>query len=191
MGRGIGGSTLSSLTARKAALDKTRRALSPDAERGAPQAPRRAQPTAQPPPQAPAADPEGQRQRMLKAGGEFLQQRGAQARGQVPRQPQPTVERVSTRPGAGDTFVDRVKELGAEKRNIETQFFRLAGREGTPRELSVFRARMEVERQLNRVPTETELLNYLARPANFPALTQPAVERSPRGAQLGAPTEGQ
>ncbi len=197
MGRGSGGSTLSNLASRRAALNKTRQALNPDTERGGPQAPTRANPSPPPVPaqqiQAPERRAGEVRQQMLNEAGDFLQDQGAKRRGQAPREAQPAVSGAqTTRPSAADTLVDRVESLGATKRPVETQFFRLAGREGTPRELSVFRARLEIERQLNRVPTETELLMFMARPRNFPALTQQAIEPSPQGAELGpAPTGAQ
>ena len=193
MGRGGGGSTLQNLASRKAALDRTRQSLNKDTERGGPQAPTRTNPSPPPVPAQATGDPAqggSDRTALLKQAGEFLNKTGAQQRGQEPRPNEPAVQLETTRPGAGDTLVDRVKSLGAEKRPVETQFFRLAGREGTPRELSVFRQRLEIERQLGRVPTETELLMHMAKPRNFPALTQQAIEPSLPGSAIApAPSE--
>lgn len=188
MGRGGGGSTLQNLASRKAALNRTRQALNKDTERGGPQAPTRTNPSPPPVPAQATGEPQQQpgndRVALLQQAGEFLQVQGARSRGQEPRTAEPSVQLETTRPGANDTLVDRVKSLGAESRPVETQFFRLAGREGTPRELSVFRQRLEIERQLGRVPTETELLMHMARPRNFPALTQQAIEPSLPGSTV-------
>ena len=180
MGRAGAGSTLSSIAARQRQLAATRKQLTGDT--GAP-AGGRARGNVPPPPQAPA-EPSGDdsRQQMLTQADEFLQQRGAQARGQVPRTREPVVQRVSTRPGPNDTLADRVDALGAAKRPVETQFFRLAGREGTPRELALFNARLTLERQLNRPPTETELRMWIARPSSIGPITNPVVERGAPGA---------
>lgn len=190
---GGGGSTLAHNDSRRRQLLRTRKNLGMDVERGAPQAPTRTQPQPVPPPQAPAQPPAGQRagntrEAMLQQVSEFLGQRRGQRRGEAPRPQQPPVEAISTRPGPTDRLAPRIDQLGATNRPIETQFYRLAGRQGTPREIAIFRSRLELERQLQRPPTETELRVWMARPASLGALVEPAVERPERGpARPGAP----
>ena len=180
MGRGGAGSTLSSLASRQRQLAATRKQLTGD---NVPQAPTRTQPQPVPPPAAPAEQRGGDQPQMAEEVTEFLRQRGAQARGQVPRTQEPAVQRISTRPGPTDTLADRVDQLGAANRPVETQFFRLAGREGTPREIALFNARLTLERQLNRPPTETELRMFIARPSSIERITSPVVERETLGTE--------
>ena len=71
---------------------------------------------------------------------------------------------------------ERVEQLGAGQRPIETQFYRLAGRMGGPRELALLSARLELERQLGRVPTEREMRTYIARPEAIGPVFSPAAE---------------
>lgn len=176
--RSGGGSTVASNTARSRALMATRKRLNADTERGGPQAPTRTQPQPVPPPQAPAQQPAGgDRAAMLTQTEEFLSQQGARRRGQMPPSTnQRPIQPVSARPGATDRLTEQVAQLGAEGRATETQFFRLAGREGTPRELSIFRGRLELERQLNRPPTESELKMWMARSSSLGPIINPVVE---------------
>ncbi len=181
--RGGGGSTLSNLNSRRRQLLRTRKDLSMDVERGGPQAPTRTQPQPVPPPQAPAQPQEGgDRDGMLRQAADFIEGQRAQRQGAVPRPQQRPVQRVSVRPGVSTRLTERVDQLGATDRPLETQFFRLAGREGTPRELSIFRGRLELERQLNRSPTESELLGWMMRPSSLGPLINPAVEPTVPGA---------
>jgi len=60
-------------------------------------------------------------------------------------------------------MVPRLQEWGAEKLSPEMQFYRIAGRNPSPRELAVFSSRIELERELGRVPTRSELKAYIAR----------------------------
>jgi hypothetical protein len=125
---------------------------------------------------------------MLQQIRDFTTQQQARAQGAAPRQQEERpVQRVSTRPGPADRLGERIDELGAADRPIETQFFRLAGREGTPREISIFRARLELERQLNRPPTERELRGWMMRPASLGTLVQSAIEPLTQGTAPGAP----
>lgn len=186
-GGGGGGSTLSSMTSRRRQLQQTRKDLSMDVERGGPQAPTRTQPQPVPPPQAPAQPSDGGRDGMLKKSADFIEGQRAQRQGAVPRTQQPAVQRVSVRPGPTTRLTERIDQLGAAERPLETQFFRLAGREGTPRELSIFRGRLELERQLNRPPTEKELMGWMMRPGSLGPLVNPAVEPTVPGAIPEAP----
>lgn len=188
----MGGSAIGNMAARRAALMANRKRLSGGAERGAPQAPTRTQPQAPPlSPQQPETAPQ---QGDQAVGGdvptdeeaqqqvvEFLQTRGAQAQGQgvAPRR---TIEGVDMRPGAEGPLLDeRIRQLGAVNRPPETQFFRIAGREPTPRELSLFNARMTLERQLKRPPTANEMRSFITRASSIAPLFSPAVERSGAG----------
>ena len=186
---GGGGSTLSNLTQRSRQLQQTRKDLGMDVERGAPQAPTRTQPQPVPPPQQPAQPRAvgGNRAAMLQRVGEFITQQRARGQQATPRPQERPVERVSARPGPTDRLGERIERLGAAERPIETQFFRLAGREGTPREIAIFRARLELERQLNRPPTELEFLGWMARPASLGTLAQSAIEPPVQETSLGAP----
>lgn len=196
----MGGSTLGNLAARRAALQANRKRLSGSADRGAPQAPTRAQP--QPPPLSPqqpqTAPTDGQQpaggeiptdEQALEQVGEFLQTTGAQAqnRNVTPRR---TIEGVNARPGAeGPLIGERIKKLGVANRPPETQFFRIAGREPSPRELALFNARLMLERQLNRPPTVNEMRTFIARGSAIAPLFSPAVERSGAGV-AGPPPKG-
>ncbi len=194
----MGGSVIGNLSNRRRALLASRKQLSGSADRGAPQAPTRAQP--QPPPPSPqqpeSAPPAGQPaggeiptdEQALEQVGEFLQTTGAQAqnRNVTPRR---TVEGVNARPGAeGPLIGERIKQLGAANRPPETQFFRIAGREASPRELALFNARLMLERQLNRPPTVNEMRTFIARGSAIAPLFSPAVERS--GAGVAGPPPG-
>lgn len=174
---GGGGSTLANLSSRRRQLLQARKGLNLDTERGGPQAPTRTQPQPVPPPQQPAQAQEGgDRSAMLRQIGEFVTQQRAQRQGAAPRQPERPVQGVPTRPGPMDRLGERIEQLGAAARPVETQFFRLAGREGTPREIALFRSRLELERQLNRPPTEREMRMWMARPASLGTLVQSAIE---------------
>ncbi len=199
----MGGSTLGNLAARRAALQANRKRLTGGADRGAPQAPTRAQP--QPPPLSPqqpqTAPTDGQPaggqpadgeiptdEQALEQVGEFLQTTGAQAqnRNVTPRR---TVEGVNARPGAeGPLIGERIKQLGVANRPPETQFFRIAGREPSPRELALFNSRLMLERQLKRPPTVNEMRTFIARGSAIAPLFSPAVERS--GAGVAGPPPG-
>jgi hypothetical protein len=59
---------------------------------------------------------------------------------------------------------EALNEVLGETATPQIQFFRLAGRPASPRELSIFNARIELERQLGRVPTLQELKGYISTP---------------------------
>lgn len=192
-GGGGGGSTLANLARRRQQLQQSRKALGMDVERGAPQAPTRTQPQPVPPPQAPAqpTQPQGGNDRaaMVAQVQQFIQQRRGQRRGEAAQPQRRPVEGISTRAGPDVRLTERIDQLGAAKRPVETQFYRLAGREGTPREIAIFRGRLELERQLKRPPTETELRNWMTRPASLGAVVNPAVEPAAQErVPLGSPT---
>lgn len=196
MGRGGSGSTLANLAKRRAQLQASRQALGLDTERGAPQAPNRTMPNPPPPPQAPAdvapADNPNDPNAMLAKVEAFIGQHGQSSQGAAPVQaPTSPVENIPTRPTVTDTMADRIDQLGATTRTPETQFYRLSGREGTPREIAIFSARMSLERQLNRPPTESELMLYIARPTGMmEGLSNPVLERPAQPATIQPPTGG-
>ena len=195
----MGGSVLSNLANRRRALVASKKQLTGGADRGAPQAPTRVQPQPPPPsPQQPQTAPANGQQpaggevptdeEALEQVGEFLQNTSAQTQGRnvAPRR---TIEGVNARPGAeGPLIGERVKQLGAANRPPETQFFRIAGREPSPRELALFNARLMLERQLKRPPTVNEMRTFIARGSAIAPLFSPAVERS--GAGVAGPPPG-
>lgn len=186
-----GGSSLGAMGRRAALLRKQSKLLTGGAERGAPQAPTRAIPQPPPPPRAPAqerppaqaggqeAAPQaegGTREERLAQTEEFLKNVGSQMQGQVPPPDEARIQDASIRQDQTTTLRDRLQQLGASERSLETQFFRLAGRMGSPNELSLLSSRLDVERQLNRPPTQTEFRNFIARPGSVGPLFGPAVE---------------
>lgn len=186
-----GGSSLGAMGRRAANLRKQSKLLTSGAERGAPQAPTRANPQPPPPPAAPAqeraqaqaggqegAPPEegGTRAERLAKTEELLKNVGSQMQGQVPPPDEDRIQDASMRQNQTTTLRDRLQQLGASERSLETQFFRLAGRMGSPNELALLSSRLEVERQLNRPPTQTEFRNFIARPGSVGPLFGPAVE---------------
>ncbi len=201
----MGGSVLGNLASRRAALQAQRKRLTGGADRGAPQAPTRTQP--QPPPPAPpepggqpagqagrqpAGQPEGgdvpTDEEVLEQARELLQSTGAQAQNQQ-QAPRRTLEGVNLRPGAeGPMVSERIKQLGAVNRPPETQFFRIAGREPSPRELALFSVRLMLEKQLKRPPTANEMRTFIAKGSAIAPLFSPAVERS--GAGVAGPPPG-
>jgi hypothetical protein len=190
MGGAPGGSTLGNMARRRAALEKQRKSLTGGAERGAPQAPTRANPQPPPPPSAPAqerAPAQGEPQGEAPAQGSDRAPRKEQAeglldamrasvQGQVPPPRAAPIREEPLRPTPADTLTDRVDQLGAAGRSLEVQFYRLAGRAGGPLELSLLASRLELERQLKRVPTANEVRSYTANPSSLGPLFSPAVE---------------
>ena len=180
---------------------KQRKALTGGADRGAPQAPTRANPNPPPPPQAPAqaapaterrpaqAAPQegaaGGREGMRAQAETFLREVGSQMQGQVAPPKEPAIRDESVRQDQTTTLRERVGQLGATDRSLESQFYRLAGRMGSPRELSMLASRLELERQLKRPPTQTEFKNFIAQPSSLGPLFSPAVERAPSATQQG------
>jgi hypothetical protein len=76
------------------------------------------------------------------------------------------------------SMATRVAETGAQNLTPQEQFYRLAGRSPSPRELSIFSSRMLLEKQLGRPPTQIELRNYIMRPEvvspAYPTVVQPS-----------------
>lgn len=180
MGGAPGGSTLGAMAKRREALMKQRKALTGGAERGAPQAPTRAIPQPPPPPQAPAqeqpsAQGDDRMARRTEAEG-LLDATRAQVQGQVPPPRTAPIRTEAMRPTRTDTLADRVDQLGATGRSLALQFSRLAGREGSPLELSLLASRLELERQLKRPPTANELRSFTANPSSLGPLFSPAAE---------------
>lgn len=175
-----GGSVLGNLAQRRANLQKSKRVLTGGAERGAPQAPTRAIPQPPPPPAAPAADQAPvAREQQLEQAQELLERARGRAQGQTAAPPTAPIEGVDLRPGQQDTLGGRIDQLGATERSLETQFYRLAGRMGSPRELSLFASRLELERQLGRVPTANEFRAYVASPSSLGPALGAVAERAP------------
>ena len=167
-----------------------RKGLTPGAERGAPQAPTRTNPS--PPPistPAPAAAEPARGEPTAQAGDDratrveqaegLLDSMQARTQGQVPKPRTAPIRDVSVRPTQVDTLGDRIDRLGATDRSLETQFRRLAGRAGSPLELSMLASRLELERQLRRPPTSSEMTTFISTPASLGPLFSPAVEGPP------------
>ena len=186
-------STLGGLAQKRKALIAQRNALQGGAGRGAPQAPTREQhippPSPQQPESAPPAggpseegvpSPEMTDEEAQARVEEFLGEKGRQIQGQTPLPDgeRPGIEAVDTRPGIEATLSDRINKLGATGRSIETQFFRLAGREPSPRELMLFQSRLVLERQLGRPPTVKEFQTYTMRSESVGPFFSAAVEQS-------------
>ncbi len=192
----MGQSTLGSLAQRRKALIAQRNSLQGSGERGAPQAPTREQNIPPPSPQQPESAPPAGGPGAAPADGapspemtdeeaqarveEFLGEKGRQIQGQtpVPGGERPGIEAVDNRPGPEARLQDRINNLGAGARSIETQFFRLAGREPSPRELMLFQARLTLERQLGRPPTVNEFKTYTRRTESAGPFFSAAVEQS-------------
>ncbi len=171
MGRG-GDSQLASAGRRRAAAQATAKKLNIGQNEGAPQAPVRQN---QPPGQIPAAeaqqgqDPQVQ---MRAAAEQFLQK--AQRPGADPvSEPQ---ARVTTPPRDERMVTDEAERLGMQGASASQQFYRLAGRMPTPRDLAVFRTVKLLEGQLGRKPTSTELRVALSRPTLLGVSAPAAVE---------------
>jgi len=170
--KGGAGSTLANLAARRRQVQKTREMMgmgergvqpvqrpipgSVPADRPGPTAPRAA------PGAAPGAEtravPDEARRQMVEQTREFLGGLQAGGRG-VPTEARYQPQRPGTEP-----LIPRLQQYGAEGITPEMQFYRLAGRSPSPRELAIFQARIELERQIGRPPTRNELKQYISRP---------------------------
>ena len=182
--RGVPSSHLATIARQRAAVQAARRSLSLGQDRGAPAAPNRAIPNMPPQrvpsgggrPPAPAAGApegaEGQQERMRQKVQEFLSNQQRPNAQPIPEQgldvqaPQPDTVPLS----------EQAARLGATGLSPEQQFYRLAGRLGSPREMAVFRTTVLLEGQLNRRPTANELRAALMRPATlgnaFPSVVE-------------------
>jgi len=94
---------------------------------------------------------------MLDQVRAFLGQVSGGQRGEPPPLVEPTRPQAETAP-----LMERVNALGAQGLSPNEQFYRLAGRPPSPRELTAFNSRMVLEQQLGRPPTVNELRFYLA-----------------------------
>ncbi len=168
------GGQLDHAARRRSQAQRTRKALSIDQERGAPQAPVRQN---QPPGQVPASNGAGEqqgtpRERMAAETERFLQK--AKRPGATPvNQPQANVERPQTQEGM---VTDRAQQLGISGLSTQQQFYRLSGRQPTPRDIAVFRTVLLLEQQLGRKPTSIELRVALQRPTLLGISAPAAVE---------------
>lgn len=165
-----GGGILEQAVTRRARLNKTRRALLGLGERGVPQPQQgppgvvpadKRPPMRVPQPEEPLLEgpPEDVRARMLSSVQDFL------ATQQTGGAPLPREQAVSAAPPSDDVLYTReIRRVRAEREPVATQFSRLAGRPGSPRELAMFQVRLMLEQQLGRPPTEQEILTYISRP---------------------------
>lgn len=58
-----------------------------------------------------------------------------------------------------------LQAANAMNESADTQFYRLAGRPGSPREVAIFQTRMQLEHELGRPPTVNELKSRIAEPS--------------------------
>lgn len=168
-----GGSVLSNLSQSRKKLATTRAEMfSRDAtgrSGGAPSGPPppspppadpRAPVTAPTPEQAasPEANPQQQNDQQLARVQAFLdgQKNGGQA--QIPNQARP----LNTSPNPA-TLTDALQQAQAVNLGPETQFYRIAGRPGSPREIAAFSTRILLEQQLKRPPTREEVATAMSR----------------------------
>ncbi len=174
-GRGLGGQ-MDHAARRRAQAQATRKKLNIGQNEGAPQAPVRQN---QPPGQVPAAEKGEQgaqgaspQEKMLAATQQFFQK--AKRPGVTPvDQPQ---ARVVTPEKDEGMITDKARRLGMGGLSADQQFYRLAGRRPTPRDIAVFQTVQLLEQQLGRKPTATELRAALASPALLGISAPAAVE---------------
>lgn len=175
-GRGLD-STLAAIARRRRTVLATRKQLNIGAESGAPQAPVRQNPPPQTlparnPPQAPSPTGDAQ-ERMLAQTKEFFQK---VVRPQAVPIEQGTGIENATPQVPATPLGQQVDQMGATGLSLEQQFYRLAGRLPSPREMAVFRTTLLLEDQLGRRPTANELRSVLSRPSSLPAAFPSAVE---------------
>lgn len=180
-GGGGAGSIMANLAARRRQLQQSRRAYGlGQGERGVEPTQRPGPPVKTPadprgPQRAPGAVPDEDRAAALRETEEFL---GKMQRGQEPGAPAPKPAPAGPRtaPG-GETMLDqRLRSIRMDRLAPEMQFYALAGRPGSPREIAIFQARLELERQIGRPPTKYELQQYVARPDKISPAFPVAVE---------------
>lgn len=174
-------STLGSLMAQRRRLQASREALGLT-ERGI------KEPMQGPPPKAPADSrgpqtvqqeqfqiPEEQLKTMRAKAEGFLEQMRAGGQGAQGRATQRVVP-VDTTGGNQVKLEERMRRLGAGSLPAEQQFYRVAGRAPSPRELEIFNSRRTLEKQLGRVPTAQELRQYIVRPQSISPAVPTAFE---------------
>lgn len=165
---GGAGSTLSNLAARRRMIQKTRESLFGQGERGV-------EPVQRPIPGSVPAQPKEGRRGAPAAGEAGVSDEARQqmiqetmttmAQMQAGGRPAPAQQRYQPQRPEQTMLTERLPFYGAENVAAETQFYRLAGRPPSPRELAIFQSRIELERQLGRVPTLPELKMYISRGA--------------------------
>ena len=157
---------LSHLAATRARVQKTRQLLGLS-ERGVqkpqsgppPVAPANPSPPAtapQTPVEGPATDP---RQQLLQRANAHLQ--SLQVGAQMPPE-QNQVQPVTTQQVPIEPLLQAANALNE---SADTQFYRLAGRPGSPREVAMFQTRMQLEHELGRPPTINELKSRISEPS--------------------------
>lgn len=182
----ISGSALGNITARRAQLSKIRQRLNLE---GGPQAPQgNLRQVAPSPPTGPAQIKTGQkppeeiadfapaddkREAMLARIREFQSVNSGQFAGAAPSKTATPQMQREQRP-----LLERIQSMGAAALSPQQQFMRLAGRPPAPREISMFNARIILERQLGRPPTSIEMRLFMARPGVGPESLSPALPRA-------------
>ena len=186
---GVSGSVIGNIAAQRKRVQRARQLLGlsdkgiPKPQQGpppkAPKDPRPPQtvPEAPAPEQFQSPEAEQARQEMLKKVQAFLQQ--VQTGGAAPVQESP-IQPVNTEAAAAQPILPQLEQFSRPHEPLSLQFARIAGRSPTPRELAVFSARIELERQLGRPPTASELKQYIMRPEaaspSFPVAFESAGE---------------
>lgn len=180
----VSGSTLENLAISRAKLDRSRKLLGLG-ERGVSQpqqGPPAVVPADQRGPQTAALElpdvPPEVRERMLSQSQDFFNQ--AQAGSEAPI-PSSDPELVAP-PAAEEVplLTEEIRRLRSENDSPSTQFARLAGRPGSPREVSMLQTRLMLENQLGRPPTQNEVKNAIANPESISPSFPVAFESKPR-----------
>jgi hypothetical protein len=170
MATGTGGGRLAVIAATKLRVDKTRKLLGLSGQGIQ-------KPLTGPPPQGPAATntpppavvatagpapttPTGPQTThdpaLLGRVRDFL----AQQQGQTAAAPQ-GADVISPPAAPSPPIEQALQAASAQNEPIETQYFRLAGRPGSPQELAVFATRIQLEKELGRPPTAPEIRGRL------------------------------
>lgn len=174
--RGSGGSTLDNLSAQRRRLARTRAEIFSSGSVGSLTPGRAAPPPPSPTPQAgqpasapsaevaaaPVADQATARDQMLTKVQGFLEQ---QRTGGATPAPGP-VQAVSAE-GNPAGLQQQLNDLQAARLSPEVQFYRVAGRPGSPREIAAFSTRLQLEQQLGRPPTRGEIATALTSADTF------------------------
>ena len=180
----ISGSTLENLASSRAKLNQSRKLLGLG-ERGV------SQPQVAPPPRAPADSrapqsaalelpdvPPEVRERMMAQSSDFFEQAQSGTQAPIPSgDPQliapPAAEEVPL-------LTDEIRRLRSERDSPSTQYARLAGRPGSPREVAMLQTRLMLENQLGRPPTANEVKNAISNPEFISPSFPVAFESKPR-----------
>lgn len=193
--RSVGDSHVATLTRRRAALRNSQQMLSLGGDRGAPQAPTRTIPSPPPmpvpsrdaqnlpPPTVTPADAAVNAARAsTPAGGDARQAMLEKAKAFLNEQRNPGAQPIPENgidtqvPGPDNLPLSgQINALGGAGISPEQQFYRLAGRMPSGRELAAMRTTVMLEQQLNRRPTANELRAAIMRPASLSNSFQPIV----------------